>query len=676
MSVFSASARSGGRRSGPESTRSAAARARGAHQMLTLTFAILVLRLLYLQAVEHERLLELAKGNVLREEVLPAIRGVIRDREGRMLVDSEPSCTVALDPFDRAFRQSGKLAETLDRLAAVIQVERPDMVERITRERGRSYLPVYLKRNVDLATVAFIEEHREQFPGVSIAIEPRRRYVYGSAAAHLLGYVGEIAEDEIGKEVGAEASEWSEGGAAAGNERSARNRSARGGKEAASAGEQWHDRLRRSDRFAGRRYERGDLIGRAGVEAVFEDHLCGLNGVRMVEVNALGRRVDDLMPLTRFSKVRPPVAGEEARLTLDLDLQLAAEAAFPDSFTGAAVALDARTGGVLAALSRPSFDPNEFAAGLSGEAWQRLNSDPAHPLHNRAFRSAYPPGSVFKVVTGAAALARNAVGPAEYLRPCVGGYQFGNRFYGCHHVHGALVFADAMMVSCDAYFYQAGVRLGVDVLADYALRFGFARSTGIELNDKAGLFPDSAWYDRQFGPGRWSKGLVLNLAIGQGEVLVTPLQLALLMSAVGTGQVVVPHVMQSLGGDAIDPPAPRPLDLPAEVRQRLIGALERVVGDERGTGKRARVPGVRVAGKTGTAQNPHGEDHAVFAAFAPAADPEIAVAVVIENIGHGGEFAAPVAGAILRAHFGRGSGELAHAGTRSHAGAGGAVPAD
>jgi penicillin-binding protein 2 len=639
MSVFSGLVRGGGRRSPPESARASAARARGAHQVLAVTFIILALRLFYLQAVDHERLHELARDNVLREEVLPAIRGVVRDRTGSVLVDSEPSCTVALDPFDRAFRVPGRLEETLDRLALVIAVEPQVMAETIAKEKGRSYLPVYLKRNADAATVAYIEEHREQFAGVSIAIEPRRRYVHGRLAAHLLGYVGEITEAELGKQLAAAAE-------------------APPGRKSPAAAP-----------FAGRRYERGDLIGRAGIESTFEDNLCGLNGVRLVEVNALGRRVDDLMPLTRFSKLKPPVAGEEATLTIDLDVQLAAEAAFPDSLSGAVVVLDARTGGVLAALSRPTFDPNEFAVGLSREAWKKLDDDPAHPLHNRVLNSEYPPGSVFKVVTGAAALAENAVGPTETLRSCVGGYQFGNRFFGCHHVHGSVVYADAMMVSCDAYFYQAGLRVGVDRLADYARRFGLARPTGIELGERKGLFPDTAWYNRNYGPGKWSKGAVLNLAIGQGEVLTTPLQLAVMMTAIGTGRVPVPHVLHSLGDRKVAAPEARPLDLPLAVRLRVVEALERVVGAERGTGKRARVPGVRVAGKTGTAQNPHGEDHAVFAAFAPVEAPEIAVAVIIENAGHGGEFAAPVAGEILRAYFGHGGGELAQAGATAGAAA-------
>jgi penicillin-binding protein 2 len=339
-------------------------------------------------------------------------------------------------------------------------------------------------------------------------------------------------------------------------------------------------------------------------------------------------------------------------LTLDLDLQLVAEAAFPVGTSGAAVMIDARTGEVLAGLSRPAFDPNEFVMGLSGQAWQALNNHPEHPLLNRVLRSTYPPGSVFKVVTGAAMLETNAVGPYEIMRSCTGGYQFGARYFRCHKTHGPLAFSEAMMMSCDTYFYQAGLRVGLEELASAARRFGLGTPTGIELGDRSGLFPDTAWYDRAHGPGRWTKGLILNLAIGQGEVLATPLQLAVMMAAVGTGELVVPHLVKRVGeGTGWASPQPRPLDIPPAVRSRLVQALERVVGDDRGTGTRARVPDVRVAGKTGTAQNPHGNDHAIFAAFAPVENPEVAVAVVIETIGHGGEFAAPVAGKILGAYF-------------------------
>jgi len=621
------SGRAGGDAGGDGSYRAGLfARARAAHWVVTGALGILVLRLFYLQVVEHERLHELARDNVLREEVLPAIRGVIRDREGRVLVDSEPSYTVTIDVFDRTFREKGSLERTLDRLSAIVQVEPEEMAATIARVKGRSYQPVTLTRHLHPAIVAYIEEHRDELPGVSIQVEPCRRHVYGSFAAHLLGYVGEITDQEVGQ-----------GG---------RARVVAAGANGASLDQG------SGAPFGSRTYRSGDMIGRAGVEVAFEGWLSGENGARMVEVTALGRRADLLVPRTRFPKVRRPVGGEEMILTLDLDLQLAAEAAFPAGQSGAAVVIDARTGEVLACLSRPDFDPNEFAKGLSGEAWDALNNHAAHPILNRALRSAYPPGSVFKVVTGAALLATNAVGPYEIMRSCTGGYQFGARYFGCHKTHGPLAFADAMMMSCDTYFYQAGLRVGLDELAATARRFGLGSPTGIELGDKAGLIPDSAWYDRWLGPGRWTKGLILNMAIGQGEVLATPLQLAVMMAAAGTGQVVVPHVVKRIGQrPELAPPAPRPLDLPPAVRQRLVQALERVVGDNRGTGGRARLPEVRVAGKTGTAQNPHGKDHAIFVAFAPVEAPEVAVAVVIETIGHGGEFAAPVAGKILGAYF-------------------------
>jgi penicillin-binding protein 2 len=599
-------------------------RARAAHWVVTAALAVLVLRLFYLQVVEHERLFELARDNVLREEVLPAIRGVIRDREGRVLVDSEPSYAVALDVHDRSFRDKEKVERILERLSAIVQVDTETMTATINRLKGRSYQPVTLARHLDPPMVAYIEEHRDELPGVSIHVEPCRRHVYGSFAAHLLGYVGEITDQEVGQ----------------------------GGRPRAVAASDGVGPGRKSRApFESRTYRSGDMIGRAGVEVAFETWLSGENGARMVEVTALGRRADLLVPRTRFSEVRRPVAGEDMTLTLDLDLQLTAEAAFPSGENGAAVVIDARNGEVLACLSRPDFDPNDFAKGLTGKAWDALNNHPSHPLLNRALRSAYPPGSVFKVVTGAAALTTNSVGPYELLRSCTGGYQFGARWFGCHKTHGYCGFSEAMMMSCDTYFYQAGLRVGLDELAQTARKFGLGSPTGIELGDKAGLIPDSAWYDRWLGAGRWTKGLILNMAIGQGEVLATPLQLAVMMAAAGTGQVVEPHVVKRIGRQEEAAPPTRPLDIPPAVRQRLVQALERVVNDDRGTGGGARLPKVRVAGKTGTAQNPHGKDHAVFAAFAPVANPEVAVAVVIETIGHGGEFAAPVAGKVLSAYF-------------------------
>lgn len=643
---------------------------------MCVVFAVLLLRILYLQVVDHDRLLDLAKDNVLREQVLPAIRGVIRDRNGELLVDSEPSCTVAIDPFHRAFRQDEEALErTLDRLSTIIEIDPEEMAATIEEKKGRSYMPVFLKRHLDIRTVAYIEEHREELPGISIEIEARRRYVHGELAAHLLGYVGEISESEVRKRPRPPTAEEDRGGAldrirsgfggrrgkggdGAGEKRGL-GRAASGAVRAAAVAAGAGDPERSGAAAPLREYRAGDVIGRAGMESQFEARLCGRNGVRMVEVNALGRRIDPVLRVTPYAEVIPPVAGEEMILTLDLDLQRAAEAAFPDSFSGAVVVIDARDGEILAAFSRPAFDPNEFAKGFSGEAWKALSAHPAHPLLNRALRSAYPPGSVLKVVTGAAVLSLKEVRPDELMKKkCVGGYRFGDRFFGCHHTHGTADFAEAMRVSCDTYFYQAGLLVGLERLGDFARRFGIGQRTGIVLGERNGNFPDAAWYDHHYGKREWTRGVVLNLSIGQGEILTTPLQLAVMMGATGTGRLVVPRLVRSIGGDPGPVvQAPRELDVPPDVRRLIVDSLEHVVSE--GTGRRARVDGVRVAGKTGTAQNPHGEDHAVFAAFAPVGAPEVAVAVVVENIGHGGEFAAPVAQRILEAYFADRTPELA-----------------
>jgi penicillin-binding protein 2 len=319
------------------------------------------------------------------------------------------------------------------------------------------------------------------------------------------------------------------------------------------------------------------------------------------------------------------------------------------------VALDPRDGSILGLVSRPAFDPNEFSHGLSQERWDKLSAAGANPLLNRAIQGIYPPGSTFKTVTMTAALRTNIVSANTRLEPCYGGYGFGGRWFSCwdHNGHGSLDFIGALEHSCDVYFYQIGQRLGLTPLMETAHAFGLGEKTGVDLpQEQRGLIPDAAWYDKRWGPGKWEarKGMLLNLAIGQGEILVTPLQLALMMAEVSRdGRPLRPHLVQGVRGVPEYRPD-RPLQTgvvaaPAVWRAVQTG-LERVVNT--GTATRARVPGIRVAGKTGTAQNPHGRDHALFACYAPADHPTLALAIVVENVGHGSTYAAPVAGLVIR----------------------------
>jgi len=562
-------------------------------------FGIVSLGLLRLQVTFHDKYSDLAKENHVRLEVLRAPRGSIYDRNGALLADSAPSFSIAFRPFPAESLSMMRLTQGSDWIERVSKLIEADTTEvrsavSLANKTGQSAV---LRRNAPFAVRAAVEETRGELPGVEVQIEPLRRYAHGTLAAHLLGYAGEINEEELV------------------------DREAQG-------------------------YRPGDLIGRTGVERTYEDFLRGQDGAEFVVVNANGKRVSTLSE----GPPRLPVSGHDLVLTLDLKVQSALEEVMANVERGAVVAIDPRDGGVLGLVSRPAFDPNEFSVGLSGPRWKELSEGGA--LLDRAIQGLYPPGSTFKVVTMLAALRNDVARPGTRLAPCTGRYQFGGRSFGCwkHDGHGSLDFLGALENSCDVYFYQIGSKLGLPRLEATAREFGLGGRTGVDLpQEKKGLVPSPAWYDERWGVGRWRKGLMLNLAIGQGELLVTPIQLAVMIAEASMGgKALRPHVVRSIRGVTNFAPA-RP------ARERVDGrpgdwhavqeALELVV--EGGTAHAAHVPGIRVAGKTGTAQNPHGKDHALFACYAPADDPQIALAFVIENSGHGGSIAAPKAGEVL-----------------------------
>ncbi|HEY3156875.1 MAG TPA: penicillin-binding protein 2 [Candidatus Eisenbacteria bacterium] len=573
-------------------------------------FALVLMRLFFLQVLQGQRYRELSEGNRIRVEVLTAPRGEVRDRKGRLLADCVPSFTVTLDPFDKAYtRNPAHIDSTLATLGPILGVDPALLKEKIQRERKVSFLPIRLKRNVDIKSVAFVSEHRDQLPGVEVESEPLRRYPLGLMASHLLGYVGEISDKEL-------------------------------------LDPQYGD------------YLSGDLIGRMGIERRYEKILRGQDGKRFLEVNALGRKAEllgDKHPIV-------PRRGVDLELTIDLDVQRAAEDAFPPGARGAVVALDPRNGEVLALASKPNYDPNEFSTGITQERWSELSGGGNYPLFNRAIQAAYPPGSTLKPFTSLAGLECGAIVPGTvFAKSCTGEFRFGTRLFGCwnHDGHGLLSMHDAIVRSCDVYFYQLGLRIGLERLAAFMSKLKLSEKTGIDLpQERRGLFPDPGWYDRRFGTGRWSRGITLNLAIGQGEVSLTPVKLAQLAAFVGNGGVLLkPHLVRSVGSGG--PPASAQAD--DSLRQvvpvspynldAVRSAMASVVSDPNGTGGQARLDSIAVAGKTGTAQNPHGKDHALFICFAPADAPRIAVAVLVENAGHGSSAAAPIARKVLEAFF-------------------------
>lgn len=571
-----------------------------AHALLVvamLGFGALLIALFGLQVVRHQDYAQHARENRQLSRRVLAPRGLISDRAGTTLAHNVYQARIT---YPRRLTHPDD--PILDRLIGLLELDRDAVFEWLDRAPPGDRITIV--RRASPEQIAIVEEHRVELPQVQLRVEPRRHYRAGALAAHLIGYVGEVRRDETGP-----------------------------------------DSV----------YRNGDLKGRTGIEAYAENLLRGTHGRKVVEVNAAGHVVGEL-PEVRV----PVVPGVHVYMTIHSALQRRLEELL-DGRVGAGVVIEVATGDVLAAVSTPTVDLNEFTGGISHERAAQLREDPGKPEFNRAFRGVYPPGSPFKLITAAAALERGKVDPYEtFEMPCYGQYKFGNRWFGCWKPagHGKLALEQAIAQSCDVYFYQLIQRLSVDELAETARRFGFGRETGLEsFHEQTGLVPDEDFFDARYGRGRWTAGHKLNLAIGQGELLVTPLQMALTFAAIGgDGHLYVPHVVL-VSENAYGVREPRRVFRSTEpvcsprVRAYLRKSMHSVVADEDGTGGLAAVESIDVAGKTGTSENPFGEHHAWFVAYAPAEDPEVSVAVIVENSGHGGEIAAPIVGQILRKYF-------------------------
>jgi len=582
--------------------------------VVTAVFAVFALRLVQLQVIEGEALSLRSQRNFIRTVRVEPPRGDVLDRNGEVLATSRPAFGLQVIPAELR-----RPALTFDLLGHLLGRDADDLRRRVGEPRGRArYQPVRLAADLDYPALARVETHRYALAGVVTDVRARRHYVGGHLAAHVLGTLGEVSGAQLQRRAYAD-------------------------------------------------YRPGDQVGQSGVERLLEDTLHGRPGGRNVVVDVSGREMEVI------DEVKP-VRGGTAVLALDAGLQRAAVEALEGTPAGAAVALDPRTGDVLALASHPSFDPNDFAGRVDPATWRALREDPWNLLQNRAVAGQYPPGSTYKALVAAAVLEEGTVGPEERVF-CPGHFRLGRRVYRCWKRvgHGPVDLHEALVHSCDVYFYQAGLGLGVDRLARFARGFGLGRTTGSPFADeRAGLIPTRAWKERRFGEP-WVRGETVSASIGQGFNLVTPLQLAVAFAAIANGgRVLEPRLVlqrHDPAGALVEQPSVRergrvPVD-PAHL-VRVREALEAVVMSPRGTGGRARVPGVRVAGKTGTSQVvglEHTEeleddevpvrhrDHAWFAAFAPADDPRIVVVVLAEHSGGGGAEAAPRARRILEAFF-------------------------
>jgi penicillin-binding protein 2 len=578
-------------------------------------FIILALRLWYLQLIRGEYYRTLSENNRIRVENIPPPRGTIFDRHGTVLVDIRPGFSLAVIPEDIK-----DMDGTLTALSQVLGYDKSILEERVEMaESEPPFRPIVLVRDMTRDQLAAVESHRFYLPGVVVQVEPRRSYEWPAFAAHLIGYVGEIDERQL-----------------------------------------------KDGRFVG--YRQGDYLGKYGVEQQWERVLNGQRGGRQVEVDSAGRQL-------RVLREAPALPGQNLILTLDANLQRRAEEALSGK-AGAIVALDPNNGDILAMASTPAFDQNRFIRGLSTKDWQGLIDDPMHPLNNKAIQGAYPPGSTFKPVVDTAALEEGVAEPGTILG-CQGQMYFGHRFYRCWEKkgHGRLDLYQALVRSCDVYHYQLGLRLGVDRMAEYARRLGYGSRTLIGLsNESRGLVPSSQWKLKRFGIP-WQKGEDLSISIGQGFLLVTPLQQAVgYATLVNGGKIVQPRIVQRVESpegavlEEIQPQIVGDAKLKPTTMEFLRRAMTGVVQDPGGTGKAARLPGILVGGKTGTAQVvrmadnelrnrdlksvPYEyRDHAWFVCFAPAEAPRIVVAVLVEHGGHGGSASAPLARQVLEEFF-------------------------
>jgi len=555
-----------------------------------IVLGVLVMSFFRTQILGHGKYQLQSETNRLRPIPLPAPRGLIYDRNGHVMAENVPGYTVSLLPGPEA-----NLRSTLASIASIANIDSAAIERVLQRVRRAPYQPALVLGDAPFKVVSALEERRVAIPGLLIQSEPKRYYPDTGVVAHLLGYVGEVTEGE-----------------------------------------------RATSRFAMVRL--GGLVGKDGLEREYDDTLRGSEGVRFVEVSARGQMVREAEAAANLA----PVPGADLHTTIDLDLQRYIAKNFPPGQRGAVLALNPNTGEILALYSAPGFDPNAFVGGVSAPYWRSLNESAAHPLLDRVIQARYPPGSTWKLAVAAMALKRGIVGPRSHMPiPCRGGLQYGNRFFRCWNArgHGDLTLTEAIAQSCDVYFYQLGIKLGVTSMLEDANAWGFRGRTGIDLpGEIPSEFPTGPeYYDRLYGARRWTSAVALNLAIGQGENAQTLIQMVRLYQQLASdGRMRTPFVVRS-----VNEPQHASLDLNADQLTILRRAMIAVV--EQGTARGSRLANLTIAGKTGTAQNPHGLDHGWFIAFAPADKPEIVVGAIIEFARHG-TVAAPLVSRAI-AHY-------------------------
>ena len=565
--------------------------------IITLIFLLYLGRLYQLQLIYRDEYGKKSEENSIRTIPREPVRGTIFDRNGTLVVDNRPAFSVTIMPFE--FDR-----KNINYLAQLLSLDPEFVSDRLKKgETYSRFAPIKIKRDIDFKTLAALEENRGRLPGVDYQVESKRFYTTNAHASHVLGYTKEISEAQI--------------------------------------------------KILGEDYAPGDVVGSSGLEADYETTLRGKKGAELTVVNVRGQVIG------RFEGGKSDVQavqGDNLLLSMDFGLQAFAESLMTGR-RGAVVAVDPNDGGVLALVSMPDYDLSLFSGVTTPELWRSLNEDEASPLFNRATLTRYPPGSTFKMVLAVAALESGTITPSWRVT-CTGAFRYGNKVFKDLHVHGSVDLIEAIQRSCNVYFYQLMLKTGLDPWSHYGAEFGFGRLTGIDIfEENPGILPTQAYMDRRYGKSGWTRGFLPSFGIGQGDVGVTPLQMALYAAALATkGEYNEPHVVHAVvrsNPHSTDTVAPslRMINVSDETWSAVREGMRRVVEEPGGTGGMARVKGIQSGGKTGTAQNPHGPDHAWYIGFAPYDHPKIAIAVLVENAGFGGSVAAPIAGQCIERYL-------------------------
>lgn len=561
--------------------------------VVLLFFSILIYGFIRLQVNKKDFYTQKSMDNSVRKISTLPVRGLIKDNKGRILVDNHAAFAISVIP--KVVGDS-----TLEKISTLLEIDLATIKENIEKEYG--FRPVKIARDLDYKDIITLEENRLEYPGVYIALEPKRYYHEGVYSPHIFGSLGEVTAEE---------------------------------EKASSI------------------YEQGDIVGKTALEKYYDVDLRGSKGAEYIRVDASGRDLGEFNPELNVE----PIHGNDLNLYLDYSMQQFAESLMVDH-RGSLVALDTRNGGVIALVSKPDYDPRYLTGKINPNLWNELLADESHPLYSRSIQSVYPPGSTYKIVAAIAALQENIVTPSWKVT-CPGYFRLGRKIIHCWKSggHGTVDMYDAIKGSCNVYFYTLGLKIGLDVWSKYSKMFAFGRKTGIDLpNESKGLVPTEEFFNSRYGKNGWTKGNLANLAIGQGELLVTPLQLAqFVMIVANKGVYYKPHLLKysydySANEEIYLPSDPQYVKGISDETYDIVREGMRQVMDG-GTGWYGKVPGIEMAGKTGTAQNPHGDSHAWFMAFAPYDQPEIAISVIVENGGGGGAVAAPLARKFLEKYF-------------------------